>query len=82
MTMIATKTSRRTIRSRVFAARETVVSLTRDATRVARRDHEAVDDEGDRERDQERDRGRDPVAVGVPEASLPRLRSCQSSARR
>ena len=35
-TMIATKTSRRTIRSRVFAARETVASLTLEATRVAR----------------------------------------------
>ena len=34
--MIAAKTSLRTIRSRVIAARETVVSLTRDATRVAR----------------------------------------------
>ena len=34
--MIATKTSRRTIRSRVFAARETVVSLTLEATLVAR----------------------------------------------
>ena len=34
--MIATKTSRRTIRRRVIAARETVVSVTREATRVAR----------------------------------------------
>ena len=33
--MIAAKTSRRIIRRRVFAARETVVSLTREATRVA-----------------------------------------------
>ena len=34
--MITTKTRRRTMRRRVFAARETVVSLTREATRVAR----------------------------------------------
>ena len=34
--MIAAKTSRRTIRSRVIAARETVVSVTREATLVAR----------------------------------------------
>ena len=34
--MIAAKTSRRTIRSRVAVARETLVSLTFDATRVAR----------------------------------------------
>ncbi len=72
MTMIATKTSRRTMRSRVFVARETTVVSppTREATRGRPGDDEAVDDEGEDERDRQRDQRPRPSLRWPPRRSL------------